>query len=338
MSTNIETSTMPSYDVALMGSCGIDNIWRSPLKQACADRSLTYFDPYSENGWSLASVSHEVHAVHNSKVVFVGVNAKTDGYGSLCEIGWSAASAVLDDRQLHFLIERPPLGTKPNDTFLRTRKLAIDLMEMFHVYDPELFTISHNYNEFIERGIGVIGSLKRANRSINRASSKVGEKVQLEWIPEIAVFGVVKASNNFSGELSTNVVARQLADRNLPVYQPPTKNWSEETHHSQEMPHKLRAKVLVQTIDSTSPSFGSLVETGIFAATALSFSRPFGVLIKDYYDPDLGSVDIDAYPNRVRQLTRGHLKVIAAKSNGLIFVASNEKELAEFAVRQYGSS
>ncbi len=329
MHTQIEqTPSLPTAEVILYGSCGQENSWREPFKVACVDTNKTYFDPFQVTGWSRDSLPAETGVLYNSKTVVVGVHAGTLGYGSLAEIGWSISSSLLTRKSLSFYVERVSEASRYSQEFLRTRQLVVSQSERLNEIQPGLCHISQTYDEFVDHAVSSIYSAGHGLDIPLEAARPVSK------IPEIAIFGTTQPCPD-STPRTIDETSNTLQSKGLPTYIAYKPDWDFDKHHTEEIAHKIGARVLLQCIDAHHPSYGSLVETGMLTAASVMSGRPFGVLIEDYTDPETGIVNPEDYPNRLRALQRHHLEIVSARTSGLVRVARDKEELVDFGYEAY---
>jgi hypothetical protein len=332
--SNSESVLAPT--VILYGSCGEDNSWRTPLRQACDTFGQPYLDPYVSTGWRPDRLPSEILPLYapEAGVVCDAVRADTSGFGSVAEKGWCIVSKLFMPKELCFYDEPVQPESNASKYFLRTRQLAFALGSKLQDVQPGLFTHTDNYEEFVALAIDKIAGLQQRKAVPSLVASTAARSRPL---PEVMVSGSMRASGDQQPPTQAMILAG-LHAQNITTYFPLKHHWNFERHHAVDEGHKFSAAVLIQSIDSHMQSYGSLVETSFMAAAALLLDRPFGVLIDDYIDPVIGEVNKNDYPNRLRAMTRQHLRIAADRSNGLIYEAENAKDLLAFASRAFKRS
>ncbi len=83
---------MTKLDVFLMGTAG-ESKWRDPIKAACAQYGITFFDPIVPE-WNEEAMRQEIKALRTARVLVMAITADTAGIASLAESGWAALSAL----------------------------------------------------------------------------------------------------------------------------------------------------------------------------------------------------------------------------------------------------
>jgi hypothetical protein len=95
-------------DVFLMGTIdakpGQPAGWREPIKQACARRGLSCYDPTVAN-WTPADGEREAQALTTARLVVMAITNASESMGTLAESGWTFLNVLARRQAFAFYVD-----------------------------------------------------------------------------------------------------------------------------------------------------------------------------------------------------------------------------------------